>query len=405
MYISKIAINNFRNLSGAIELDKGINSLVAANGAGKSNFLESIAYLANGGSFRGGNDLDLLPTKLAGDYIRIAALVEERGLLNQIELAWQISAMKKSYFLNSKKTNISQIRKQIKVFIHAPQDIDIAAGPAILRRGFIDRSLELFEPSYSVELNTLKKILTQKNRLLSSLDKNYVSSNSINFGSESSDFTRQMSFWNSKLVIVSSKVVIKRNKLLRAIKPIMQEIAANVFNFQNFDIDINYITNYLPSDFEQLANGESVNSDYEKRFEILFMQKVEENSLKEIAARKSLYGPQRDDIEFKLSARPVRSQSSRGQQRLFSLIAHLSTLKILIAEKEESPILLLDDILSELDPKHQALTLKYLSEMAKTYNLQLIITAPDKKHLSSLNKEANQLDISNFGVAKDFSGK
>lgn len=388
MLLTKIALTNYKNFS-ALEVTPhpGLNLLIAPNGSGKTNLLEAINYLAEGSSFRGVGDEFVFPyADTSADIVAITAQLEENGINTQLRLVWEkqspANAGGKTYLLNHKKSNIQGFRRHLLTVVHAPTSLDVVAGPGKLRRDFLDNTNLKLRGDLRDNLQTYARVLRQKNRLLKLYQAGKISH---------SDTVIQIPLWEEKLYTHGAMITLARISLLKTLSPVLGEIAAEIYHLDRYDLEFSLTSKYFS--LEELASFDT-RADQVDYLAAQLRQKLESNREKELRAGKSLYGTHLDDYEFLLNGQSVRYAASRGQQRLFSLILHLATLRMLQAETGRRFLLLLDDIFSELDEEHRLKTLNYLKVMIKENILeQVIITSPDARDLPKKMRKATELII------------
>jgi len=352
-YIKKISFTTFKNLAGEYELSPEINLLIKENGWGKTNFLEAFDYLSHLKSFRGIEDGDL--PHWDGVDSRFAKLtVDIEGIkkrLLQIVLASDDTGRKsKKVMINSVSTTFSKFRTNLLTLLYSPHNADIVSSSPQIRRDQFDRIIEQFDEKYAKVLREYKFVLKSRNKILQKL-KGGV-------GAE-----KELEYWTERLVQLGELIIEKRILFLVDIQKEVQVRAKGLINGGNSELEIAY---------------ESKSFDPEKK-EIVLGTKLEENIDKEIAAGLGLYGPHRDKFVFYLNGRPLREYGSRGQQRLAGLVLIFSLYKHFHEKLGKWPILLLDDIMSELDSSHRKKVEQLINKEVKT---QVVITSSEKNYFT-----------------------
>lgn len=349
MIIKKINLINFRNYSKLeLNFNEKVNVFIGDNAQGKSNILESITLLALTKSYRIGNDPNLIQfgknkTKLNGKIIN-----------NQIikDLEVQISPLQKRIFIN--KTEIKKISDYISnlnVIFFTPDDLEIIKGSPGVRRNLINLELSQLSKDYLLLSNKYNKILKIRNEYLKSYGK------SLNFDSKYLEIiTKELTKYGVKIFIIRRNYINSLNKFLNHIYfDIAKEEKLMIKYEANIDIK-DYDEDYLYN---------------------LLLKTYRTNYLKELNQKTTLYGPHRDDFSFYLNDKNLRLFGSQGQQRLAIISYKLSQIPIFEKQLKTKPVLLLDDIFSELDLKKRNSLLNYINK-----DIQSIITTTDIKNIN-----------------------
>lgn len=348
MIIKEIEFENFRNYEKEkIEFINGINLFVGDNAQGKTNIIESIYISAFGKSYRTIKDKEII--KFDKDYCRINSNFFKNNMDENIEIFID-NNNKKSIKKNEVKiSKLSDHVGNILIVIFSPDSLDIIKGAPSKRREFIDMICCQLSKSYLITHQEYMKCLKLKNSMLKkdNIDKNYIFI-----------LNQKMSEHIEKIVKFRGEVI---NKLLEKAKVIQKEITNG-----KEDIELEYIT-----DFKEL-DKENIRKMLDKYLEI------------EIIKKSSLKGIQRDDMNIKINNLEVDKFGSQGQSRTALLTLKLANFEVLIDEKEDIPILLLDDIMSELDSNRISFLLKYIEKY------QSIITTTE----SSFVKNVENIKIS-----------
>ena len=349
MHIKSIAVKNFRNLNLETELSPGLNFVIAGNGAGKSNLLDSIFQLSHGHSFKPSNEGGNINWKSRVNFAKLsAALMQERLYELQLIISELEDRNLRSFSINGRRKARRAFINMVGCVLFAPQDLDIISGSPEVRRSELNDFLSQIDDEYSDSIKSYRLILKNRNKLLQRIADGFAD-------------IKELAYWDERLVHFGSNIMFKRNELLEQFRPVLKQQAEDLFNAEVRNLGLEYI-----SKFTAEKGLDAITAS--------FHSKLEDNAYKEISAKKTLYGPHRDDFELNLNKRPLKYYGSRGQQRLAALILKLAMLDFLEQLKGESIILLLDDVMSELDKIHRANLEKILQKM----NSQIVITATDK---------------------------
>lgn len=354
MYIKKINLKNFRNYEEAeLEFSPLTNIIYGNNAQGKTNILEAVYLFAQGRSHRAKTDKELV--RFGTDFAGLAIEFEDTNR----EYTGKMQILKNGRkAVNINHVNIlklSQLMNYLNVVMFSPEDLNMVKGSPNIRRRFADSAISQLYPSYLAALMEYNKVLNQKNSLLR------TNRNSIN------DVKKTLWIWNEQLAGLAEKIMKARVEFTENIsavaKAIQNDISGEV-------LDIRYAPNIKLSDISK----ESV-YDY-----------LNDRADREIDAVSSLYGIQRDDIEIYVDGREAKLFASQGQQRTAALSMKIAQSDYINSIKGEYPILLLDDIMSELDISRRM----YLSERIR--DKQVLITSTDTD-LAGKNTKTRQFKI------------
>ncbi|EGW36107.1 DNA replication/repair protein RecF [Desulfosporosinus sp. OT] len=339
MMINKLRLQNFRNYQDQIvQFMPGTNILVGDNGQGKTNLIEGIYYLLTGKSYRVQREQELLRWEKS-----------EFHLYGDFLLAHHKIFLESHYRDKKKMVKINQIPCQrlsdfvgtINVIFFSPDDLVMIKGGPSERRRFLDLHIAQMRPGHVSILNAYNKVLQQKSALL----KTYV---------EKSLKYSQLQLWNQQIIELGEKIIRNRTDLTLRIQDVADQIYANLSS-QKEKMEVIYI-----------ALGKKNIDEAISEFPQLLNDKLEQ----EIERQMVLVGPHRDDVQILLNDKPARLFASQGQQRSLVLSLKLAELEIIHQEKREYPLLLLDDVLSELDSFRR----DYLIKFIESSSIQTLLT-------------------------------
>ncbi|MCL1790329.1 MAG: DNA replication/repair protein RecF [Peptococcaceae bacterium] len=329
MQIYNLEMRDFRNYKEEyIEFSPGVNVFIGNNGQGKTNLLEAVYYLSVGKSPRIKLQTDLIRWGCEKFSLKMSCQSIDRSLTMESYM----SKDKKVFKINGMplKKLSEYIGTLVTVFFY-PDDLELLKKGPTERRKFIDQLISQNKPFYIPLLNTYLKILKQKNSLLR------------NRG-DIATLKSQLQIWNEQLFQAGCRIIEYRLLYTNALLENMAESFHYLFG-ENQDLEIIY----------QSCGKNGYNEIIEN-----FQRQLEKNIDIEIDQRTALYGPHRDDILVLLNGRSARYFASQGQQRALVLSMKLSEMEIIIREKGEPPLLLLDDIFSELDEIKQDFLMNYI---------------------------------------------
>lgn len=339
MHIKKLELRGFRNYEGAeLEFSPLTNVIYGDNAQGKTNILEAVYLFAQGRSHRAKADKELVRFGAELARLDIAFDDSERSYTGQMRIQ---KNGKKSVSINHVHiTRLSKLMSYLNVVMFSPEDLDLVKGSPNIRRRFIDSSLSQLYPSYLSGLIDYNRTLAQKNSLLKMLRKN----------GGTPDATLEI--WNSQLAESCAKIMRARVRFIDEINEAAARVQKEISN------ETLYIK-YLPS-----VKTEDISAEAAERY-------LKERARREIEFGASLYGVQRDDIGIFINGREARLFGSQGQQRTAALSMKIAQSEYIKEIRGEYPVLLLDDIMSELDIHRRM----YLAERIR--DKQVLITSTD----------------------------
>ncbi len=350
MFLSKISLRNFRNYNKLdINLDKNLNIFIGKNGQGKTNILESIYILALTKSYRLGVETNLI--KIGEESTKIKGTLKYNKIIKDLEFF--LSKDNKTVKIN--KTNIKKISEYINnlnVIIFSPDDLEIIKGSPNIRRNYLNIEISQIFNNYIDLNNKYNKILKIRNEYLKMLNLNTIADK------------RYLDILTDKLILLAIEIYKYRIKYINEINNNISSIYFNITNINN--LKIKYNSN---------INLENINDD--KKIYDEMKNKYNQNYKKELFQGMTLYGPHRDDFSFYIDDNDLKFFGSQGQQKLAIIALKLSEINIFKNETNTNPILLLDDIFSEIDLEKKNKLLKYLNE-----DIQIIITTTDLKNIN-----------------------
>ncbi|MCL5009335.1 MAG: DNA replication and repair protein RecF [Patescibacteria group bacterium] len=337
MKVKNIQIKNFRNYP---DLDLKISSdtvvLTGPNAVGKTNLLESIYFASLFKSFRDDNEFIFLKDSASAE---IRMLVEKEGESHQLDIF--LSRREKIYanfLIDGVKTKRREAQGFLRVVIFDPSDVDMFSKSPETRRKYLNMVLSQKSPEYLEDITQYKKVLYQKNRLLADI-------RAGNTGAVNS-----LHEWNQQLVALGSRLVFARRQFVNFLNQSISDIYTTISGFHR-PVEVTY---------DSLA-GETL-----EEITQAFGAKLEALKNRETLAGSCLVGPHRDDFSLKSEGLFLSPFSSRGELR-----SQVLALKILeldyLSRGEDKPILLLDDVLSELDDTRRTFLLKYLQNRFQTF--------------------------------------
>jgi len=341
VYIKEIHLINFRNYT---KLDlypkKDINLIYGKNAQGKTNLLESIYLTSTGRSHRTSKENNLIKEGKEGFLIKIKGKKEDIPF--SLEYKYIKGEKKQIKINNLEVKKIGEMIGVLNTVIFSPEDLQIVKQGPSERRRFLDILISQTYPSYFYKLQRLYRILKQKNSILKNIEKK--------------GNVEVLNIYNQKLIDISYEIIKRRKEALYEIENFFNKYIKDISNSKETG-KLVYIST-LGYTKEEIKNN------------------IMRNIKKEIKNKTSLYGPHRDDFEIYINNKNVKNFGSQGQQRTAVLSLKLSEIEIIKEKTGHFPILLLDDVMSELDLSRR----KFLTNSIKTK--QTFITSTEKKNYS-----------------------
>lgn len=319
MYIESVELSNYRNYETLkIDFDKSINILYGDNAQGKTNILESIYVCGTTKSHRGSKDRDII--QFNSDQAHIKMFVNKNDITHRIDMHLKKSRSKGVAINGIPIKKSSELLGIINIIFFSPEDLNIIKNGPSERRKFIDMELCQLDKIYMHNLIKYNKILDERNKLLKE----------ISFTNSSSLYDT-LDIWDAQLVNYGIKIIKTRKEFVYDLVNIIKEIHKKL-----------------------TGNKESIDLKYEPNIdEEGFMEKISKSHEKDIRMKLTSIGPHRDDIGFYINDIDVRRFGSQGQQRTCALSLKMSEIELVKDKINDVPILLLDDVLSELDSSRQ----------------------------------------------------
>ena len=346
MQVRKIALKNFRNFDELIlEPQAVINVFLGNNAQGKTNLLEAIHFSSLGRSHRVQKEVDLIRWEQTQAFIHL--VFNKLGVEQTVSFEI-LTNKQRRIILNEQPIKIKQLIGKFNTVLFAPEDLFLIKGSPVNRRKFLDAEISQASPVYFADLVTYNKILNQRNSLLKL----------IKAGQSKPD---NLILWNEQLTNIAVKVIEKRLDAIKKISRLANDLQQKISK-QLETLNIVY----------ELHGTENIDFD-DINISQWYQQKLIDNQQLDIIRGSTSFGPHIDDIKFLINGRDLRSFGSQGQQRTAVLALKLSELEFLKNETGSYPILLLDDVMSELDEQRRSQLLDFLNRQ----QIQTFITATD----------------------------
>ena len=376
MYLKSLRLTEFRRYSSLdLEIPSEGFVLIGRNASGKSSLLEAIAMLSTMRSNRAQADRELISWESGAEYggdiapfARIEASVERKAGPAEIAIGMQLDPqrgnhLKKQISLNGKHVRAGTAVGVLRSVLFEPGDIELVSGAPSVRRRYLDIMLSQLDPIYLRSLSRYLRTVEQRNRLI----KNLVKSGT----SWSAASTRQqLDYWDAELTNAGSIILARR---ARAAAELTNLAAARFTSFtEESSLGISYESTVRSSVFE---NATALNVDeMEHRLAYDMSESIDRERQHEWRRGVTLVGPHRDDVSVTIDGNPIGAYGSRGQQRLAVIALKLAETDLMTSAGADPPVLLLDDVFSELDSVHRGL----LASSIAGASMQTIVTSTDE---------------------------
>ncbi len=332
MKINSIEVGSFRNYDSAkLEFHNHTNILYGDNAQGKTNILEAVFLCGTTKSHKGSKDKELI--KLGHDEAHIQMFIEKKGVVHKIDMHLRQNKAKGIAIDGVPIKRSSELLGLVNIIFFSPEDLKIVKNGPSERRRFINLELSQLDKVYLYELGEYNKALIQRNKLLKQI---YYKPSLVD----------TLDIWDDKLVECGSKVIVSRENFIKKLSVITRQI-----------------NEILTGNKEhiQLVYEPDITAD-------IFLDSLKKAREKDLHMLVTNVGPHRDDLCFMNNGVDIRRYGSQGQQRTCALSLKLAEIELVKEVMNDTPVLLLDDVLSELDRNRQ----NYLLDSID--NIQTIIT-------------------------------
>jgi len=360
MIIESVRLINYRNYQQeTFCFSKGINVICGKNAQGKTNLIESLFFLARGYSHKNGTLKDLPGFDQPG--FQLFCTMKQQDVSHRLKVLY--SGQHRERFVDGQKAKQGQISGLLNTILFEPDDLKIVKEGPEKRRRFIDQEISGYRPIYLRVLKEYQQVLSQRNALLKNI--RYDSS-----------LKGMLESWNEQLIQYGVRLMQYRMDYLLKLNRNAQPLHHMMSNASE-ELTLYYQNNIMTTveDVHQL--------------EALFRRKMNESLEEDLEKGSTRYGPHVDDMVIHINGRDARKFGSQGQQRTAAIALKLSQIDIYKESTGDYPIVLLDDILSELDEKRQQNILSILGDT------QSFITTTDDQFMQHYGKTAQIITIEN----------
>ena len=340
MFIESIELLNYRNYKQLhMDFHSGTNVLYGDNAQGKTNILEAVYVCSTTKSHKGSKDKEIV--RFGEEESHIKMTVRRDGIPYRIDMHLKKNRTKGVAVNGVPIKKASELFGIVNVIFFSPEDLNIIKNGPAERRRFLDLELCQLNKVYVYDLVQYNRVVVQRNRLLKEMDSDPSLKETLNI-------------WDSQLVRFGSELIRLRTRFVEELNELIREIHFHLSG-EREELEIRYEPNVMPETFEA---------------------ELSRNRNQELRQRLTLTGPHRDDLNFIVNGADIRKFGSQGQQRTAALSLKLSEIELVKRTVKDYPVLLLDDVLSELDSRRQAFILNRIREhlLSEISHIQTLIT-------------------------------
>jgi len=343
LILRQLQLINFRNYQNCwAEWHEQINLLQGANAQGKTNLLEAICFLSLATSFRAVGEFELIFS--GKDYFFVEGDIDsqEKGNIN-ISAAYSRDK-KRKWKINGNECLRNELIGLLHTVIFSPEDVNLIKASPMQRRRFLNRQISQLFPQHCQELIRYNRILAQRNSCLRFFQQMKANN----------DLQEALDVWDQQLAASGAAIIWQRRQVLQQLNPLAAEIHEKLAVGEKLNIRYKSFTGALEANSKE-------------EIQALFLKELKRLSGAERSRGATLVGPHRDDLLIEINKTLGKGYASQGQQRTAALSCKLAELELARNQKHEWPVLLLDDVLSELDDYRQQALLNKIAGGAQTF--------------------------------------
>lgn len=347
MKVRALSLYNYRNYSKLdLEFKHNLNIFVGQNAQGKTNILESIYVGAMGRSHRTSTENELVRWQQPGGSITLS--FTRQDIENKLVFKF-ISNQNKEIILNGHTIKTRDLIGHLNAVMFSPEDLMLIKGVPAGRRKFLDSEISQASPSYYRNLMQYNRIVSQRNNLLKKIRENRAKAS-------------MLETWDEQLAVSAAVIVEKRQSAIKKLAMLANLMHRKITNSRE-NLTISYLQSGIIEPVDNLKDW--------------YLQQMTANRSVDIARGSTSVGPHRDDLIFEVNGINLRNFGSQGQQRTGVLAVKLAEIEFIKSETGEYPVLLLDDVMSELDASRREQLLSFIKDRIQTF-----ITATEPKYFS-----------------------
>ncbi|MDI6802660.1 MAG: DNA replication/repair protein RecF [Bacteroidota bacterium] len=344
MFIENIRLKNFRNHADSyLECGDKANIILGDNGEGKTNLLEAVSYISLTKSFYASSDSVIV--NIGETIFQIEAnMVSDNGIKTKIHIGYDLTTGEKVYSINNRRIEkFSSVIGKFPIVFLSPENSNITFGGPAERRKFLDLVLSQSNQTYFEDLSEYRKVVRHRNKILS--DAKFLKNDPIAL----------LEPWNEHLIRFGTRIMVRRRNFIN-------EFQEYIFSSYKKLVDLREVPSidYEPS--FKTGNSEKDEVTFEN-----FKTEIDRKYKEELRLGSTLVGPHRDEISFKINGLELRKFASQGQHKTFFVALKIGEFFYLKERCRENPILLLDDVFSELDDNRAQQMLLLIENLNQTF--------------------------------------
>lgn len=348
MRVKTLFLTNYRNYDSLLLREPGmLNVFIGKNAQGKTNLLESFYLLATGRSPRAARDADLI--QWGKQQARVVADIERSISVLRVEIVLQPGVAKRVRVNGKPIRRLADLFGYLNVVMFTPDDLQLVKGSPSYRRQFLDYEIAQISPAYRDHLTRYNRILRQRNTILRAV-------------AEGSGSKEALLAWENQFIEHGSRVIAKRAEMVAALSPLAGAIHATITQDKE-----RLRLMYRPFFLEEGEQSSSEEWQDVGKVRERFLASLHRLRQAELRRGSTLVGPQRDDVVFRINDVDARLFGSQGQQRTAVLSCKLAEIAYMEEQVGEPPVLLLDDVMSELDASRRAFLVDVVQDRIQTF--------------------------------------
>lgn len=365
MHVKKLRLINYRNYDNLnINLNKKVNIFIGKNAQGKTNLLESIYLCATGRSFRTNRDREIINFKKNQAYV--GANISLGNFEKFIEIKMDRNKTKIIRVNKTELKNYKELYSGLNVVVFSPEDLRLVKEGPQERRNFLNMEISQIKPVYNYNVSRYKKVLFQRNNILKA-------------NKFRKDISSILEIFDLQLIKLGTEIILERDRYIKDLSDISNKTHKNI-TLSKEDLKLSYKTN-----IDIMHKKEDMKNKY--------LNDLKNNIKNDLETGSTELGPHRDDMDMEINGKNLKTYGSQGQQRTVVLSIKLSEVELIKRERGMYPVLLLDDVFSELDEERR----KYLIRSFK--DMQTLITVTDAiaiKELDNIEKSLFYIEDGNL---------
>lgn len=341
MIITEFSADRFKNLKNvSLKPAETVNIIHGENAQGKTNLIEAIWILSGARSFRGSKERDLVA--FDEEFARLSATVKDSYREHSIEAVISKNPREKKILLNGiKQRSLAGLFGILKCVIFTPEDLDLTKGPPENRREFTDLCISQIKPSYSATVSKYETVLNQRNTLLKNISQGISS-------------REELDVWDEQMARLGAYISVIRYQYVKKLMIFSEKLYSEISGGrESFDLK------YCSTVYEDLEGR----ADWSGELSRIYLETLQKNREEDIRVGFTLIGVHRDDVSVLINLKPAKDFGSQGQNRSAALSMKLAQAYILCEETGDMPVILLDDVLSELDRSRREFIISKLRGM------------------------------------------